>query len=40
MNQKVGDALFQKDSQKWAQMYTDLQRELMQKNLCVYLSTI
>ncbi|EJF83070.1 ABC transporter substrate-binding protein [Bartonella rattimassiliensis] len=31
MNQKVEEALFQKDLQKRAQMYADLQRELMQK---------
>ncbi|WP_455479068.1 ABC transporter substrate-binding protein [Bartonella sp. B23] len=31
MNKKVEDALFQKDSQKRVQMYTDMQRELMQK---------
>ncbi|WP_375634811.1 ABC transporter substrate-binding protein [Bartonella sp. MM100QHHN] len=31
MNQKVQDALFQKDPQKRAQLYADLQRELMQK---------
>ncbi|WP_208441140.1 ABC transporter substrate-binding protein [Bartonella raoultii] len=31
MNQKVEDALFQKDPQKRAQIYADLQRELMQK---------
>ncbi|CAK02134.1 ABC transporter substrate-binding protein [Bartonella tribocorum] len=31
MNQKVEEALFQKDSQKRAQLYIDLQRELMQK---------
>ncbi len=31
MNKKVEDALFEKDSQKRAQMYADLQRELMQK---------
>ncbi|WP_208431491.1 ABC transporter substrate-binding protein [Bartonella doshiae] len=31
LNQKVEDALFQNDSQKRAQMYADLQRELMQK---------
>ncbi|EJF75620.1 hypothetical protein MEC_00175 [Bartonella alsatica IBS 382] len=31
MNQKVEDALFQKDPQKRVQMYADLQRELMQK---------
>ncbi|ACS51231.1 ABC transporter substrate-binding protein [Bartonella grahamii] len=31
MNQKVQDALFQKDPQKRAQMYADLQREFMQK---------
>ncbi|WP_019221371.1 ABC transporter substrate-binding protein [Bartonella senegalensis] len=31
MNQKVEDALFEKDSQKRAQIYADLQRELMQK---------
>ncbi|WP_375607285.1 ABC transporter substrate-binding protein [Bartonella sp. AC142YNZD] len=31
MNQKVEEALFQKDPQKRAQLYADLQRELMQK---------
>ncbi|WP_039759620.1 ABC transporter substrate-binding protein [Bartonella queenslandensis] len=31
MNQKVEEALFQKDSQKRAQLYVNLQRELMQK---------
>ncbi|OLL39535.1 ABC transporter substrate-binding protein [Bartonella henselae] len=31
MNQKVESALFQKDSKKRAQIYADLQRELMQK---------
>ncbi|WP_039759084.1 ABC transporter substrate-binding protein, partial [Bartonella queenslandensis] len=31
MNQKVEEALFQKDSEKRAQLYVDLQRELMQK---------
>ncbi|UTO27991.1 ABC transporter substrate-binding protein [Bartonella harrusi] len=31
MNQKVEEALFQKDPQKRAQIYADLQRELMQK---------
>ncbi|MET3590189.1 peptide/nickel transport system substrate-binding protein [Bartonella silvatica] len=31
MNQKVQDALFEKDPQKRAQMYADLQRELMKK---------
>ncbi|CAF28005.1 ABC transporter substrate-binding protein [Bartonella henselae] len=31
MNQKVEDALFEKDSQKRAQIYADLQREFMQK---------
>ncbi|UNE55023.1 ABC transporter substrate-binding protein [Bartonella machadoae] len=31
MNQKVEDALFEKDPQKRAQIYADLQRELMQK---------
>ncbi|MBB5073262.1 peptide/nickel transport system substrate-binding protein [Bartonella callosciuri] len=31
MNQKVEDALFQKDPRKRAQIYADLQRELMQK---------
>ncbi len=31
MNQKVQDALFEKDPQKRAQMYADLQREFMQK---------
>ncbi|WP_455465688.1 ABC transporter substrate-binding protein [Bartonella sp. B39] len=31
MNKKVEDALFQKDPQKRAQIYADLQRELMQK---------
>ncbi|WP_406604196.1 ABC transporter substrate-binding protein [Bartonella gliris] len=31
MNQKVEDALFQKDPQERAQIYADLQRELMQK---------
>ncbi|MBB5073266.1 peptide/nickel transport system substrate-binding protein [Bartonella callosciuri] len=31
MNQKVQDAFFEKDSQKRAQMYADLQREFMQK---------
>ncbi|WP_212112865.1 ABC transporter substrate-binding protein [Bartonella queenslandensis] len=31
MNQKVEEALFQKDSKKRAQLYVDLQRELMQK---------
>ncbi|WP_375670338.1 ABC transporter substrate-binding protein [Bartonella sp. PS7NMGDW] len=31
MNQKVEDALFQKDPQKRVQIYADLQRELMQK---------
>ncbi|WP_175868844.1 ABC transporter substrate-binding protein [Bartonella gabonensis] len=31
MNKKVEEALFQKDSQKRAQLYGDLQRELMQK---------
>ncbi len=31
MNKKVRDALFQKDPQKRAQMYTDLQREFMEK---------
>ncbi|EJF78740.1 hypothetical protein MCQ_01119 [Candidatus Bartonella washoeensis Sb944nv] len=31
MNQKVEDALFQKDPQKRAKIYADLQRELMQK---------
>ncbi|GAA5108262.1 ABC transporter substrate-binding protein [Bartonella jaculi] len=31
MNQQVEEALFQKDPQKRAQMYADLQRELMQK---------
>ncbi|WP_375676023.1 ABC transporter substrate-binding protein, partial [Bartonella sp. CL42QHWL] len=31
MNQKVQDALFQKDPKKRAQMYADLQREFMQK---------
>ncbi|WP_273718856.1 MULTISPECIES: ABC transporter substrate-binding protein [Bartonella] len=31
MNQKVEEALFQKDSQKRAKIYADLQRELMQK---------
>ncbi|WP_273718853.1 MULTISPECIES: ABC transporter substrate-binding protein [Bartonella] len=31
MNQKVQDALFEKDPKKRAQMYADLQREFMQK---------
>ncbi|EJF77493.1 hypothetical protein MCO_01224 [Bartonella sp. DB5-6] len=31
MNQKVQDALFEKDPQRRAQMYADLQREFMQK---------
>ncbi|WP_375674494.1 ABC transporter substrate-binding protein [Bartonella sp. CL100XZDX] len=31
MNKKVEEALFQKDPQKRAQLYADLQRELMQK---------
>ncbi|ENN94461.1 ABC transporter, periplasmic oligopeptide-binding protein [Bartonella vinsonii subsp. berkhoffii str. Tweed] len=31
MNKKVEDALFEKDPQKRAQIYADLQRELMQK---------
>ncbi len=31
MNQKVREALFEKNSQKRAQMYADLQREVMQK---------
>ncbi|WP_273723785.1 ABC transporter substrate-binding protein [Bartonella sp. AU18XJBT] len=31
MNQKVEEALFQKDPQKRSQIYADLQRELMQK---------
>lgn len=31
MNQKVEEVLFQKDSEKRAQIYADLQRELMQK---------
>ncbi|PIT71164.1 ABC transporter substrate-binding protein [Bartonella tribocorum] len=31
MNKKVDEALFQKDSEKRAKIYTDLQRELMQK---------
>ncbi|EJF74855.1 hypothetical protein ME7_01226 [Bartonella birtlesii LL-WM9] len=31
MNKKVRDALFQKDPQKRAQMYADLQRDFMQK---------
>ncbi|WP_375647488.1 MULTISPECIES: ABC transporter substrate-binding protein [unclassified Bartonella] len=31
MNQKVKDALFEKDPQKRVQMYADLQREFMQK---------
>ncbi|UNE55024.1 ABC transporter substrate-binding protein [Bartonella machadoae] len=31
MNQKVKDALFEKDPQKRAQMYADLQRDVMQK---------
>ncbi|GAA5097716.1 ABC transporter substrate-binding protein [Bartonella acomydis] len=31
MNQKVRDALFQKDPQKRAQIYADLQRDFMQK---------
>ncbi|MCZ2159267.1 ABC transporter substrate-binding protein, partial [Bartonella sp. 220] len=31
MNQKVQDALFEKDPQRRAQLYADLQREVMQK---------
>ncbi|WP_175869151.1 ABC transporter substrate-binding protein [Bartonella gabonensis] len=37
MNKQVEEALFQKDSQKRAQIYADLQRELMQKGPYVFI---